>query len=203
MRIEVLEEPEQTEVLEQAPVKIVVIGTGGGGSNAVNGMIRRGINGVKFVAVNTDSKDLKKSAAETKIQIGAKLTKGQGAGGKPEIGEKAAIEDEKRLREFLEGTDMVFVTAGMGGGTGTGSAPVIARIAKETGALTVGVVTKPFDFEGKVCMRKAKDGISRLQDAVDTLIAIPNQKLLSNVDRNTTIQEALAKADDVLCQGIQ
>jgi cell division protein FtsZ len=166
MNIEVLEEKE--------PVSIAVIGTGGGGSNAVNEMIRRGIKGVKFIAVNTDVKDLQKSNAEIKLQIGSKLTMGRGAGGRPEVGEKAAEEDEDLIKEAIRGSDMVFVTAGMGGGTGTGSAPVISRIAKNLGALTVGVVTKPFDFERKHRMHLADEGIAKLRASVDTLIVIPN-----------------------------
>ncbi|MDR0718837.1 MAG: cell division protein FtsZ [Treponema sp.] len=199
-----LETEEKVDVmLEQPPVNIVVVGTGGGGSNAVNGMIRQGVRGVKFIAVNTDSKDLNKSNAETKLQIGAKLTLGQGAGGKPEIGEKAALESEEEIKKILTGAHMVFVTAGMGGGTGTGSAPVIAHIARELGALTVGVVTKPFDFERKHRMQQAEAGIAKLREEVDTLIVIPNQKLLCNVDRKTSCLEAFARADDVLRSGVQ
>jgi cell division protein FtsZ len=206
MNIEVLEEREVAQSiqrLEEQPVNIVVIGTGGGGSNAVNGMIKRGVSGVTFVAVNTDSKDLRKSSADVKLQIGAKLTKGQGAGGNPAVGEKAALEDEEHIRELIQDADMVFVTAGMGGGTGTGSAPVIARIAKEMGVLTVAVVTKPFAFEKNYRMRQADAGIAKLREAVDTLIVIPNQKLLNNVDRDTSCIDAFAKADDVLRQGVQ
>jgi cell division protein FtsZ len=188
-------------MLEQPPVNIVVVGAGGGGSNAVNGMIRQGVRGVKFIAVNTDSKDLNKSNAETKLQIGAKLTLGQGAGGRPEIGEKAALESEDDIRKMLTGAHMVFVTAGMGGGTGTGSAPVLARIARELGALTVGVVTKPFGFELKHRMQQAEAGIAKLREEVDTLIVIPNQKLL--VDRKTSCLDAFARADDVLRSGVQ
>ncbi|MDR1058691.1 MAG: cell division protein FtsZ [Treponema sp.] len=192
---------EKTQDVE--PVNIVVIGAGGGGCNAVNGMIDSGIKGVSFVAVNTDVKDLKKSKAETKLQIGSKLTGGKGAGGKPEIGEKAALEDKELIANVLRGSDMVFVTAGMGGGTGTGSAPVIAQIAKDMGALTVAVVTKPFDFEGRYRKGIAEEGIGKLRNAVDTLIVIPNQKLLGNVDRHTPILQAFSKADDVLRQGVQ
>jgi len=195
MNFEVLEEKE--------PVSIVVVGTGGGGSNAINEMIRRGIKGVKFVAVNTDVKDLQKNNAEIKLQIGSKLTMGRGAGGKPEIGEKAAQEDEELIKETLRGADMVFVTAGMGGGTGTGSAPVISRIAKSLGALTVGVVTKPFNFERQHRMRLAEEGIARLRESVDTLIVIPNQNLLDSVDRNTPCIDAFSMVNDVLRQGIQ
>ena len=199
MDFEVLSEIEQAE----DPVTIIVIGSGGGGSNAVNGMIDQGIKGVKFVAVNTDVQDLRKSKAETKIQIGTKLTGGRGAGGDPEIGEKAALEDKEQIAKALEGADMVFVTAGMGGGTGTGSAPVIAQIAKELGALTVGVVTTPFGFEKKYRMELAEKGIVRMREAVDTLIIVPNQKLLNNADKKTSVLEAFRQADDVLRQGVQ
>ena len=199
MDFEVLDDSAKTE----APVTIVVIGTGGGGSNAVDGMIARGIKGVRFIAVNTDVQDLKKSRAEIKLQIGAQITGGRGAGGIPEIGEKAALEDRELIANALQDVDMVFVTCGMGGGTGTGSAPVIAQIAKEMGILTVGVVTTPFGFEKGFRMKLAKEGIDKLRDAVDTLIVIPNQKLLDNVDRKTSIPEAFRKANDVLCQGVQ
>ena len=199
MDFEVLSELENAE----EPVSIVVIGTGGGGSNAVNGMIDRSIKGVKFIAVNTDVQDLFKSKAPVKLQIGAQITGGRGAGGVPEIGEQAALEDKEKIAKALEGADMVFVTAGMGGGTGTGSAPVIAEIAKSQGALTVGVVTKPFDFEKSYRQELAEKGIDKLREAVDTLIVIPNQKLLNNVDRKTTIYEAFRKADDILRQGVQ
>jgi cell division protein FtsZ len=205
MKIEVREDEEKEAQLKlnEQPVNIVVVGTGGGGSNAVNGMIRRGIKGVKFIAVNTDSKDLIKSDAEVKLQIGAKLTMGRGAGGKPVIGEKAATESEAEIREVLKGADMVFVTAGMGGGTGTGSAPVIARIAKSLGALTVGVVTKPFGFERSYRMRLAEEGIRNLKNEVDSLIVIPNQRLLDNSDRSVSCVDAFATADEVLLQGVQ
>ena len=199
MDFELLSETEKVE----EPVSIVVIGTGGGGSNAVNGMIDRGIKGVKFIAVNTDVQDLRKSKADIRLQIGAQVTEGRGAGGMPEIGEKAALEDKEQIAKALEGADMVFVTAGMGGGTGTGSAPVIAQLAKSQGALTVAVVTTPFDFEKKYRMDLAQNGIAKLRDAVDTLIVIPNQKLLNNVDRKTSIPEAFRKADDILRQGVQ
>jgi len=187
----------------EAPVSIVVIGAGGGGSNAVNGMIERGIKGVKFIAINTDVQALRNNKAEIKLQIGAQVTGGMGAGGMPEVGEKAALEDKEQISKVLEGADMVFVTAGMGGGTGTGSAPVIAHIAKSLGALTVGVVTKPFDFELPYRMDLAEKGISKLRETVDSLIVIPNQKLLDNVDRRTSIPEAFRKADDILRQGVQ
>ncbi|WP_052297719.1 cell division protein FtsZ [Leadbettera azotonutricia] len=203
MNVEVLEEMEAQQRLDEQPVKIVVVGTGGGGGNAINGMIRRGIKGVKFIAVNTDSRDLVKNRADVKLQIGAKLTSGRGAGGKPEIGERAAIESEAEIRDVFKDANMVFVTAGMGGGTGTGSAPVIARIAKGLGALTVGVVTKPFDFEFEHRMNHAEEGILKLREAVDSLIVIPNQRLLNNTDRGISILDAFATADNVLFQGVQ
>jgi cell division protein FtsZ len=182
---------------------IKVIGTGGGGSNAVNRMIECGLQGVEFIVANTDVQDLNKCKAKVKLQLGAKLTGGRGAGGRPDVGEKAVNEDRDALAELIKGAEMVFVTAGMGGGTGTGSAPVIAQIAKECGALTVGVVTKPFNFEGPYKMRLATEGIAKLQEAVDSLIIIPNQHLLSTVGRNTPITEAFLKADDVLRQAVQ
>jgi cell division protein FtsZ len=187
----------------EKPVSIVVIGTGGGGSNAVSGMIECGIKGVKFIAVNTDIQALRENKADIKLQIGTQLTGGRGAGGEPEIGEQAALENRDDIARVLEGADMVFVTAGMGGGTGTGSAPIIAEIAKSQGALTVGVVTKPFDFEKSYRMEIAKQGIARLRETVDTLIVIPNQRLLNNVDRKTSIPEAFRRADDILRQGVQ
>jgi cell division protein FtsZ len=184
------------------PVKIVVIGAGGGGSNAVDGMIRCGIKGVKFLAVNTDTKDLSKSLAGDKLQIGLTTTGGRGAGGMPDVGEKAALENEAEIKEVLKDADMVFVTAGMGGGTGTGSAPVIARIARGLGALTVGVVTKPFGFELNKRMKQAEEGITKLRSEVDTLIVIPNEKLFNIIDRKTPFKAAFAKADEVLRQGV-
>ena len=186
-----------------SPTVIKVIGAGGGGSNAVNRMIEEGLQHVEFIVANTDKQALNKSVAENKIVIGSKLTNGLGAGGKPEIGEKAAIEDSEAIANILRGADLVFVTAGMGGGTGTGAAPIIAKIAKEQGALTVGVVTKPFNFEGKVKMELAEEGIRKLHEQVDTLIVIPNQYLLSVVDKKTSIKEAFRIADDVLRQGVQ
>ncbi|MDR2103320.1 MAG: cell division protein FtsZ [Treponema sp.] len=200
MNIRVYEENRENH---PSPARIKVIGTGGGGSNAVNRMIACGLGGVEFIAVNTDVQDLNKSNAEIKLQIGSKFTFGRGAGGKPEIGEKAALEDREMLVEALKDADMVFVTAGMGGGTGTGSAPVIAKIARENGSLTVGVVTKPFEFEGRHRMSLAEAGIERMREAVDTLIIIPNQHLLNLVERRTPITEAFLKADDVLRQGVQ
>ena len=182
---------------------IKVIGAGGGGSNAVNRMIEVGLHNVDFIVANTDQQALGKSRAATRLVLGAKVTHGLGAGGKPEIGEKAAMEDRAVIAAALEGADMVFITAGMGGGTGTGSAPVIAQIAKELGALTVAVVTKPFGFEGKVKMRLAEEGIEKLRQAVDTLIVIPNQHLMKVVEKRTPIKEAFMLADDVLRQGVQ
>ena len=189
---------------DTVPAIIKVIGAGGGGANAVNRMIDSGLSGVQFIAVNTDVQDLfTKSKAQTRLQIGSKLTGGRGAGGKPDVGEEAANEDEALLAETLSGADMVFVTAGMGGGTGTGSAPVIARIAKEQGALTVAVVTKPFDNEGRYKMKLANEGIRKLREQVDTLIVIPNQHLFKLVERSTPLNKAYMIADDVLRQGVQ
>lgn len=186
-----------------SPTVIKVIGAGGGGSNAVNRMIAAGLQHVEFIVANTDRQALNSSNAENKIGIGSKLTGGLGAGGKPDVGEKAAQEDTETIANILRGADMVFVTAGMGGGTGTGAAPVIAKIAKEQGALTVGVVTKPFDFEGKIKMQLAEEGIRKLHEQVDTLIVIPNQYLLKIVDKKTPIKQAFLVADDVLRQGVQ
>lgn len=194
-------------VLEQPPVVsptvIKVIGAGGGGSNAVNRMIDAGLRNVDFIVANTDLQALSSSRAETRLPIGSKVTNGLGAGGKPEIGEKAALEDREMIANALKGSNMVFITAGMGGGTGTGAAPVIASVAKELGALTVGVVTKPFDFEGTPKMRLAEEGIRKMKESVDTLIVIPNQHLLRIVEKTTPIREAFLKADDVLRQGVQ
>lgn len=183
--------------------KIIVIGVGGAGNNAVNRMIDERIGGVEFVGVNTDKQALALCKAPTLIQIGEKLTKGLGAGAQPEVGEKAAEESVEELAAAIKGADMVFVTCGMGGGTGTGAAPVVAKIAKEQGILTVGVVTKPFKFEAKQRMTNAVSGIERLRDNVDTLIVIPNDKLLEIVDRRTTMPDALKKADEVLQQAVQ
>jgi len=182
---------------------IKVIGVGGGGSNAVNRMISTGLKNVQFIAANTDLQALQMAKAQTKLALGTKLTGGLGAGGIPDIGEKAALEDEDKLRETLKAADMVFITAGMGGGTGTGGAPIVARIAHELGSLSVAVVTKPFDFEGRRKMEIAEEGIARLRDEVDTLIVIPNQYLLKIVERRTPIREAFLMADDVLRQGVQ
>ena len=182
---------------------IKVIGVGGGGNNAVNRMIEHGVQGVDFIAVNTDAQALNLSKAEYKLQIGGKLTRGLGAGANPEVGKKAAEESREQLEEVLKGADMVFVTAGMGGGTGTGAAPVIASIARELGALTVGVVTRPFTFEGRKRQTQAIGGISAMKEAVDTLIVIPNDKLLQIVDKSTPMLEAFREADNVLRQGVQ
>ena len=192
-----------SETYTDKVVNIKVIGVGGAGNNVVNRMITSGIGGVEFVVVNTDRRDLNKSKCDNKLQIGEKLTKGLGAGAKPEVGQKAAEESSEEIAQAIKGADMVFVTCGMGGGTGTGAAPVIARIAKEQGALTVGVVTKPFRFESKTRMQNAINGIDKLKENVDTIIVIPNDKLLEVVDRRTTMPEALKKADEVLQQGIQ
>ncbi len=182
---------------------IKVVGVGGGGNNAVNRMIESGIQGVEFIAINTDLQALNMSQAEMKLQIGSKLTRGLGAGGDPEIGRKSAEESKDAIGEMLKGADMVFVTSGMGGGTGTGAAPIVAEIAREVGALTVGVVTRPFTFEGRKRTSQANLGIELFRDAVDTLIIIPNDRLLEIVDRNTPILEAFREADKVLRQGVQ
>ncbi|MBR7157803.1 MAG: cell division protein FtsZ [Bacteroidales bacterium] len=187
----------------ESAAKILVIGVGGAGNNAVNRMVEERIQGVEFICVNTDKQHLKNCKAPTCVQIGEKLTKGLGAGAQPEIGQKAAEESREELTELIQGADMVFVTCGMGGGTGTGAAPVVASIAKELGILTVGIVTKPFKFEAKARMSNAISGIDRLKENVDTLIVIPNDKLLQIVDRRTTMPDALRKADEVLQQGVQ
>ena len=183
--------------------KIIVIGVGGGGNNAVNRMIEEGIQGVEFVCVNTDKQHLLNCKAPNCLQIGEKLTKGLGAGERPEVGEKAAEESSEEISQALKGADMVFVTCGMGGGTGTGAAPVVAQLAKDMGILTVGIVTKPFSFEARTRMNNAQSGIERLKEHVDTLIVIPNDKLLQIVDRRTSMEDALKKADEVLQQGVQ
>jgi cell division protein FtsZ len=182
---------------------IKVVGVGGGGCNAVNRMIQVGIRGVEFIAVNTDAQALMRCDAETKIRIGDRLTKGLGVGGDPDKGRQAAEESLDELKESLKGAEMVFITAGMGGGTGTGAAPLVAQVAKHVGALTVAVVTKPFSFEGAKRRRNAEEGISRLRNEVDTLIVIPNDRLLNICDQKTTLQEAFLLADDILRQGIQ
>jgi cell division protein FtsZ len=183
--------------------RIKVIGIGGGGGNAVNTMIGAKLSGVDFMAANTDAQSLEESHAPVRIQLGNLVTKGLGAGANPEIGRRAAMEDQESIREYLEGADMIFITAGMGGGTGTGGAPVIAQVAREVGALTVGVVTKPFVFEGKKRLRQAEQGIEELKRTVDTLIVIPNQRLLSIAAKTTTMLEAFHKADDVLLQAVR
>jgi cell division protein FtsZ len=186
-----------------AGAKIKVIGVGGGGCNAVNTMIRSGLTGVEYIVANTDSQALNANMAGTKIQLGGNVTKGLGAGANPEVGRKAAIEDYERLSEALQGADMVFVTAGMGGGTGTGAAPVIAKLAREMGALTVGVVTKPFMFEGKKRARQADEGINSLEESVDSLICIPNQRLLQLAGENLSLVDTFKAADEVLLNAVQ
>ena len=187
----------------EAAAKIVVIGVGGAGNNAVNRMVDEAIGGVEFVGINTDKQALSFCKAPTVLQIGEKVTKGLGCGAKPEVGEQAATESIEEIKQIINGADMVFVTCGMGGGTGTGGAPVIAKTAKDMGILTVGVVTKPFRFEAKTRMNNALHGIDKLKESVDTLIVIPNDKLLEIVDRRTTMPEALKKADEVLQQAVQ
>jgi cell division protein FtsZ len=189
------------DVMNQA--KITVIGVGGGGNNAVNTMIQSQLEGVEFIAVNTDAQVLANSLAPLKMQVGAKLTKGLGAGANPEVGRQAALEDQDRIKESLQGADMIFITAGLGGGTGTGAAPVIGRLAKEAGALAVGVITKPFNFEGKKRSIQAEEGLSDLKNVVDTVIVIPNQRLLGIIDKTTPLFDAFKIADDVLCQAVQ
>jgi cell division protein FtsZ len=183
--------------------KIKVYGVGGGGNNAVNRMIDSGVRGIEFIALNTDKQALYSSRAEQKLQLGEKITKGLGAGANPEIGTRAAEENRNEIMESLKGADMVFITAGMGGGTGTGAAPIVAEIAKELGILTVGVVTKPFSFEGKKRLASAEKGIEELKSRVDTLVTIPNDRLLQIADKKTTMAEAFLMADEVLKQGIQ
>ncbi len=188
---------------EKTPARILVIGVGGAGNNAVNRMIDENVEGVELIAINTDKQILSQSRATTKIQIGEKLTKGLGAGAKPEIGASAVEENREEITDIMKDANMVFVTCGMGGGTGTGAAPVVAEIARNLGILTVGVVTKPFSFEGKPRMNNAVNGIAKLKENVDTLIVIPNDKLLQICDKRTSIPEALKKADEVLQQGVQ
>src|SRR5215510_15565247 len=182
---------------------IKVVGVGGGGSNAVNRMIDAGLNGVDFMVANTDVQALQQSKAPVKMQIGAKLTKGLGAGANPEVGRQAALEDTDKMIEALEGADMVFVTTGLGGGTGTGAAPIIASLAAELGALTIAVVTKPFKFEGKKRQLQAERGLDELRGSVDTVITIPNERLLATIARTTSLTDAFTTADDVLRQAIQ
>jgi len=191
----------ETEKEKNAVIK--VIGVGGGGCNAINRMIEAGLGGVQFIAVNTDRQVLNECNAETKIQLGEKLTRGLGAGGNPEIGQRSAEESIDQLSGVMEGADMVFITAGMGGGTGTGAAPIIAKLSKDMGILTVAVVTKPFSFEGRKRMKQAELGISFLKKFVDSLIVVPNDKLLETSDGQTTVIEAFRMADDVLRQGVQ
>lgn len=193
----------QFEMNDNALQEIKVVGVGGGGCNAINRMIEAGMKGVSFVAVNTDKQALAKNSAETKIQIGEKLTKGLGAGGNPEVGQKSAEENLEDLEKFISGSDMVFVTCGMGGGTGTGAAPIIAKIAKDMGILTVGVVTRPFKFEGKKRSEHAELGIKFLKKYVDSLVVVPNDRLLETVVADTSLLDAFAMADDVLKQGVQ
>ena len=183
--------------------RIKAIGIGGGGGNAINTMIDEGLKGVDFIVANTDSQALDASRADIKVQVGDSLTKGLGAGANPEVGRRAAMEDKERIREYLTGADMIFITAGMGGGTGTGGAPVIASVAREVGALTVGVVTKPFIFEGKRRMQQAEEGIRELKDKVDTLVVIPNQRLLSIAGKSTTLLETFKVADSVVTQAVR
>ena len=196
MRVSFTEEP-------QNGAKIKVIGAGGGGSNAVNRMIRAKVEGVEFIAANTDLQALKLSQAPVKLQLGAKLTKGLGAGANPEVGRKAALEDTEKILEALDGADMVFVTAGLGGGTGSGAAPVVANLASELGALTVAVVTKPFAFEGKRRMQQAEQALTELIGCVDTVIVIPNERLMECVEHGTSFFEAFRIADDILRQAVQ
>ncbi|WWD83949.1 Cell division protein FtsZ [Terrisporobacter glycolicus ATCC 14880 = DSM 1288] len=189
--------------LDNDDVVIKVMGIGGGGNNAVNRMISEGVKGIDFISVNTDKQALFSSMANKQIQIGEKITRGLGAGAKPQVGKDAAKESRTQIINELEGTDIVFVTAGMGGGTGTGAAPIVANIAKEMGILTIGVVTKPFGFEGRVRKNNADEGIKNLQESVDTLITVPNDKLLQIVSQNTSMMDAFSMADNVLKQGIQ
>ena len=200
---DILNSPDSSGIVPETLAKIKVVGVGGGGNNAVNRMIVAGLQGVDFISVNCDAQALLLSKAQNRIQIGEKLTKGLGAGANPEIGQKAAEESREIIIEQLRGADMVFVTAGMGGGTGTGAAPIVAECAREAGALTVGVVTKPFSFEGKRRMNQAEAGIVTLKERVDTLITIPNDRLLQVIDRRTSMIDAFRIADDVLRQGVQ
>jgi cell division protein FtsZ len=194
---------ELTDVCCESSAKIKVIGVGGGGGNAVNTMISYSLRGVDFMIANTDAQSLGASKSPVKIQIGTEITKGLGAGSNPEIGKKSALESRDQIRQYLEGSDMIFVTAGLGGGTGTGAAPIIAEVARECGALTVAVVTKPFQFEGKKRNMQAEEGIGQLRDVVDTLIVVPNQRLLSLGGRNLSLLEAFKKADDILYQAVK
>lgn len=193
----------QFEINEQNTARLMVIGIGGGGCNAVNRMIESGIKGVQLISVNTDRQALNSSKAEMKIQIGEKLTRGLGAGANPELGQKAAEESIEDIKKIMENADMVFITAGMGGGTGTGAAPIIAKAAKDMGILTVGVVTKPFTFEGRKRMSHADLGIKFLKKYVDSLVVVPNDRLLQLANKNTTMLEAFIMADEVLKQGVR
>ena len=195
--------PITLETHDQAPAKIKVIGIGGGGGNAVNRMISAQLRGIEFISANTDLQALRRSEAPTKLQLGQGLTRGLGAGGDPEVGRDSALEDTERILEILDGADMIFLTAGLGGGTGTGAAPILASLASEIGALTVAVVTKPFGFEGRRRSMMAERGVEELRNSVDTLITIPNERLLSFVDRGTPLTEAFLIADDVLRQAVQ
>ncbi|HJX36664.1 MAG TPA: cell division protein FtsZ [Dehalococcoidales bacterium] len=194
---------ELTDVCSENSARIKVIGVGGGGGNAVNTMISYSLRGVDFIIANTDAQALGTSSSPNKIQMGMQITKGLGAGSNPEIGKKSALESRDQIQQYLEGADMIFITAGLGGGTGTGAAPVIAEIARESGALTVAVVTKPFQFEGKKRNTQAEDGIAQLRDVVDTLIVVPNQRLLSLGGRNLSLLDAFKKADDILYQAVK
>ncbi len=196
-----MEKPVQPQ--SESFARIKVVGVGGGGCNAVNRMINEGLQGIEFITINTDAQALLLSKSPTRVRIGEKSTRGLGAGGNPEVGQKAAEESSEELYEVLKGSDMVFVTAGLGGGTGTGAAPIVAQIAKESGALTIGVVTRPFTFEGSRRMMSAENGIAKLKEQADTLIVIPNDRLLQIVDKRSSLQEAFHVADDVLRQGIQ
>src|SRR5207302_2134210 len=191
------------EEAKETGARIKVIGVGGGGSNAVNRMARAGLEGVEFIVANTDLQALQNNAAPVKLQIGSKLTKGLGAGADPNVGRQAALEDTEKIIQALDGADMIFVTTGLGGGTGTGAGPVIASLASELGALTIAVVTKPFKFEGKKRQMQAERGLEALKDCVDTIITIPNERLLAIIERNTPMTDAFATADDVLRQAIQ
>ncbi len=198
-----MEHNNQPQSLAESFARIKVIGVGGGGCNAVNRMIDEGLQGIEFITVNTDGQALLQSRAQKRVRIGDKVTRGLGAGGNPEIGESAAEESAEELYEVLKGSDMVFVTAGLGGGTGTGAAPIVAQIAREIGALTIGVVTRPFTFEGSKRQKSAEQGIAKLKEQADTLIVIPNDRLLQIVDKKANLQDAFSMADDVLRQGIQ
>ena len=203
MKIEIQDDARVLGEAYGSPTVIKVIGVGGGGSNAVNRMIAAGLQNVEFCAVNTDLQALQRSNAEVRLPLGSELTGGLGAGGKPEVGEKAALEDKAEIQRVVQGADMVFITAGMGGGTGTGAAPIIAQVARDMGILTVAVVTKPFDFERSYKMKLADQGLARLRESVDTMITIPNQHLLKIVDKKTPITQAFLVADDVLRQAVQ